>query len=514
MTRSWKLLGLVASGLAFRLVLLFAAERRLDADESLVALMGLDVLAGRSHPFFAYRTTYDGGGALEAYLSAFGFAAFGDAPWVPKLMVLGVWTVAALIFADLCRRELPRPRALLATLFFCVGTPFFLEWSMKARGGYEETVLVSLLLLWLAGWPRLGSRPLATGALFGTIAGLGLWISEMLLPLLPGALLWLVVKRPSTERRRLAAGLAIGAATGLLPLLFYDLTHAWAHLRTSVVARLLLESGRPLSGRALRDSAAFVLGPGYGLALLAFASAAVRLARGPHRLRIEHVFALDLLLFAVGFWLGGLRYLSVPPSRVLFQAYPSVAVLLAVALEAPSSWPRAARALAAAVAVLWIGTVAVPTARWLRSGEPREAGSWRGSWSLVDAAALHHELVRRGVKLAFTSYWTLWPLRFEAERAHRRAPRMPKLRVSDALPRTPLPEGRRVAFVLQPATPAFDRVERLLHTRGIAHQRSEWRGYVIFSGIESAAVHVGAGFPASLVRNALPRPPPVPDGFN
>ena len=28
----------------------------------------------------------------------------------------------------------------------------------------------------------------------------------------------------------------------------------------------------------------------------------------------------------------------------------------------------------------WMVSVALPVVGWLRSGEPREAGSWRGSW--------------------------------------------------------------------------------------------------------------------------------------
>ncbi|NNL68020.1 MAG: hypothetical protein HKP30_17360 [Myxococcales bacterium] len=505
---------LVALGVLLRVALLASAENRLEADESLVALMGLDILAGRSLPFFVYRTTYDGGGAFEAYLSAAGFALLGDAPWVPKAMVLVVWTAAALLFAGLVRRHLEPQRARLATLFFCVGTPFFLEWSLKARGGYEETLLLSLLLLWLPGWPRLSGRPLATGASFGAIAGIALWISEMILPLLPGALVWLGSRRPAAERPRLLAGLVVGALLGVLPLLLYNLGHDWAHLRTSVVARMLVEDGRPLGWRALRDSAAFVLGPGHLLALSAIAFAGFRLARRRRPLGLEHVLLLNLLLYAIGYWLGGLRYLAIPPSRVLFQVYPSVAVLLAVALDVPRRAPRALRIAAVTAAAVWIASVAVPTARWMASGEPRETGSWRGSWSLVDGAALHRELVDRNVKMAFTSYWTLWPLRFETERAQRGLPPARKLLVSDAIPTEPLPPGRIVAFVLQPGTEAFRRVELTLRSRGIAHEREAWGDYVIFSGIESSAVHTGLGFPAGLVRNALPLPPRVSDGFN
>jgi hypothetical protein len=118
------------------------------------------------------------------------------------------------------------------------------------------------------------------------------------------------------------------------------------------------------------------------------------------------------------------------------------------------------------------------------------------------------------VEIAFTSYWTLWPLRFETERAQRRVPGMPKLLVSAELPPTPLPAGRTVAFAPQRGTPAFNRVKHVIRTRGIAHERSEWGDYVIFSGIDSSWAHVGTGFPERFVGGALPPPPRVLDSFN
>jgi len=312
------LAGIVALGVVLRLALLGFAENRLEADESLVALMGLEILEGGGLPFFVHRTTYDGGGAFEAWLSAAGFALLGDAPWVPKLMVLGVWTAAAALFAVVCARHLPVRRARLAVLLFCVGTPFFLEWSLKARGGYVETMLLWLALLALPGWPRLAGRPGATGAAFGVLVGVALWISEMILPLLPAALVWLAVVRPAGERARLAGGLAAGLAVGLLPLAVYNATHDWAHLRTSVVAGLLFDSGAPLRPAALRDSAAFVLGPAWPLALAGLAVATVRLGLDlarERRVGLAHVLWLGLAVYALGYWLGGLRYLPVPPSR-------------------------------------------------------------------------------------------------------------------------------------------------------------------------------------------------------
>lgn len=503
---------IVAGGVVLRLLLLTLSEHELDADEALIGVMGFDILEGRSLPLFVDFTTYNGGGALEAYLSALGFAVLGDHAWVPKLCVLGIWTLAAVAFAALCRAHLERARAWLAVAVFSLGTPFFLEWSLKARGGYVETTLAFVALLLLADARRLAARPALVGGLFGLVCGLGLWMSEMILPLLPGALLWLWVRRPAEQRARLLGGLAAGLVVGILPLFLHDALHGWRHLRTSVLANFLFADGEPLSAGQIGASLRFVLGPAWPLAGAAVLVAAVRMARSLPEVRLEHVCALVLALYLVGYWRGGLRFMDVPPARVLFPLGPCLAVVIAGALPDLASKPRGTRAIVVAVVLAWGGAMAAPTVRWAASGQPREAGSWRGSWALVDAEGLRRELVARDVDIALTSYWTAWPLKFEQYRARRRDPTAPPLFVKVSPPPRPTRPGRNVAIVLKEGTPAYRSVDRAL--RGIPHERSVWNGYVIFHGIDSSAVHVRAGFPQSLVTAALPPPPAPTDGFN
>ena len=510
------LVAITGVGVLLRVLTIGLAEHRLDADESLIAVMGVDILEGRSLPYFVYFTSYDGGGVVEAYLAALGFALFGVGESVLKLAVLGVWTGAALLFAGLCGRALSPRRAVIATALFSLGTPFFVEWSVKARGGYEETLLIGIALLWLGEPPaRLRSRTRGLGFAFGLLCGIGMWVSEMLLPLIPGALGWLVARRDASERRARLLALSLGGLIGLAPLVFYNVTHDWANLRGSVVFRLLEGDSRPpLMLAQLADSARFVLGPLWGLGVAALAVAAARLAAERDRLTLEHVLAISLGIYVLGYWLNGLRFLDFPPSRVLYQTAPAVAVLLAVAVDPGPQWKSVRGALATLVLALWSASEVVSLVAWWRSGEPREAGSWRSTFSLIDAPRLHGLLLEEGVDFAFAGYWSAWPLQLEVARARRAGEPGKAINVSVALPPGPLPAGRRAAFVLNHDAPLLADIEARLAASGAAVPRHDLGPLTVLAPIDASRVHTKAGFPRVLMDGALPPLPEVPDGFN
>jgi hypothetical protein len=510
---------LVAAAVLLRLVLLLVAETRLDADESTVGVMALDVLEGRAFPFFFYGNAYNGGAALESWLGAVSFAVLGPSALALRLVVLVEWTLAAALFSGLCRRALPGSAALLAMLFFCFGTPFFLEWSLKARGGFAETVLFSCLLLWLAeAPPALRERPRARAALFGLATGIGLWSSEMLLPMAGCAAVWLLARAGAAERRRVGAWLAAGALVGLLPLGIYDLTHDAAHLRQSVLASLAAEpadASDALSLRALLRSAGFVLGPAWALLLAGLAAAALRIARRDPDGGLGRVALAHVLLYLAAYWLSGPRYLpDVPPSRVLYALLPSLSVLLALA-AAPAQRARiTTRALSLACVVAWLVSVTIPVAGWIGAGRPREAGSWRGSWALVDGEALRLALLEEGVEIAYASHWTTWSLLFAVRAAEHRDEASRALSVASGVPRRARGPARRAAIALHAGSPSLERTELALREAGVPYRRREWGDLVLLVDLDATRIQRGIGLPARFGSDAWPPLPDRPDGFN
>lgn len=508
----------MAAGLILRLILVFASENRLDCDEAVIAVMGLDVLDG-ARPFFVYHTSYDGGGAFEAYLSAIGFALFGPSALVVKLIILSVWTLAALLFAGLCRRMLGAREAFLAVLLFMVATPFFLEWSVKARGGYAETLFMEIALLYLAAPPAwIGRRPPLAPILFGISIGIGIWLSEMLLPMIFPALLWFFLRRKPGERRRALLPLAMGTAVGYIPLLAYNITHDWANLRQSVLAQLLSgPGGIPLTLEQMAASARFILGPLWWFALIAMALSAALLAGRWRNISLAHIFLLHAALYVLGYYLGGLRYLEIPPARILFPIYPAMAVLVATALSSVYGEGKGAfrKAISISLVVIWIGSAAPGVYGWIASEEPREAGSWRGTWSLADGTGLYEVLAADRTQIAFMSYWTYQNLEFGKRSALYKDPASYDFRASYAIPPDSYRPGSRAAFVLLTGSPLLQETRNRLNAWRIDFEQSEWNDYTILTGLDTGRIHTGAGFPATLTeKTAFPPMPAIPDGFN
>ena len=511
------LYGLLVIGVLLRLVILIAAENRLDADEATVGVMALDILEKKYYPFFFYGNAYNGGGAFEAYLGALGFALFGPSEITLKGCVLLLWTVSGLLFAGLCRRALAGDKAILAMFFFCVGTPFFLEWSLKARGGYAETVLLTIFLFWLgAPHQKVAHRWRFKALVFGIASGIGVWLSEMLLIALPFSAGWFIL---NTRRRREAGLLMLaGCFVGLLPLIFYNLTHQYGHLRQSMVFSFFQPGNRlsePLSLSGMILSASFTLGKAWPLLLMTLFAGGYRLVRLRDRWELGHFMLIHTAVYTTVYWLSGFRFLEIPPSRLLYALYPGVAVLFACAVWGShrQSGPIR-RVLVAAVIVLWVFSTLAPISGWIASGKPRETGSWRGSWSLVDGAGLFRRLVDSGVQVVYLNYWKGQSLSFASRCEQHRNPEAPGLSVFWWFPDKPPQSGQKAAVVLNPLGPLAAAVENSLRAGGITYERFLWDGHVVFSGLDSALMHRGSGLPRVIMQNDWQPMPESPDGFN
>jgi hypothetical protein len=508
------LAGLVTGGFLLRAALVAFAENRLDADEATVGVMALDILEGRALPFFFYGQAYNGGGAIEAYLGALFFAAAGASEVALKVALLALWGAAAVLFSRLCRRILDARRALLAVLFFCIGTPFFLEWSVKARGGYAETLFLSILLLWLAV-PIDGLKPrLRTqGLCFGLATGLGLWASEMLLLIVPCAGALLVWLRPPHERFRAVIWCTAGFLLGSIPLFVHNATHDWENYGESTLASVVAErAGEPLTLELLQTSANFVLGPRAGVLLACLCIGAARIVRR-RPFDVTHALLAHVGLFALAYWVVGTRFLpGVAPARVLYVLLPGFALLFACGV----CWRRDAPPLASwlgggAIAVWGLSVVAACLA-WGASGVPREAGSWRAGWALTDGRGLADALRARRVDTVVVDYWTYWPLQFALRAERHREPETPPVNVRMSTQRLEGPG--LVAIALRTDTPLFGLVEAALLREGIGFERSPFRDFAILTQIDAGRLRGAVGLPPVMNRGAWKPPPSPPDGFN
>ncbi len=225
----------VALGLAIRLWMLthytLVSGGDVDvylADEGIVGLMGKHILEQGTAPVFFYGQSYLG--ALEAYCAAAVFSVLGVGI-VPLRLVPFLFSIAlGVVVYRFAYRFHSVAVARWATALVAVAPVFFLQWNLKARGGFVEHVFL-LFVVMLLFWPfyLYRQRDSATAFLLGLVSGLALWVNQLVgayLAVMAG-LLWL-----DREDRRgwkpALAGLVVGASL----LIGYNVVHPLATVRS------------------------------------------------------------------------------------------------------------------------------------------------------------------------------------------------------------------------------------------------------------------------------------------
>ncbi len=158
------------AGLALKLIFLAAGVFPFNSDEAVVGLMARHILDGQ-WPAFFYGQAYMG--SLDATLAALGFALFGEAVWVIRLLqallyVATVLTTAALGWSIFRSKRV----AWVAAALLAVPAVNVMLYTTVSLGGYGEALLIGnlLMLLALRVWRREKGF-----ALWGYLAGLGFW---------------------------------------------------------------------------------------------------------------------------------------------------------------------------------------------------------------------------------------------------------------------------------------------------------------------------------------------------
>ncbi|MEI8191052.1 MAG: hypothetical protein WCI75_15170 [candidate division NC10 bacterium] len=427
---------LVFLGLVLRLGWFLTPAGALDADEAVFGLMALHILQGRDYPLFCWGAHY--AGAVVSYIAAAGFHLFGTNGLVLKCATLPF--VAGYLAATygLARTCLDSRGAGLALLFAAVPPAIPLAFSVKATGGYPETLcLGGLALLLTFRFPRNPpvSYPVRTHLfLLGLTSGFGLYILPLILPYLGIAVVFLALHRWPLFRSH-GPWLLTGGFLGVSPLIVHNLLYPFASVLR--LGSRVLEVSRQEASQAswevaapftwLMDHAARLpgrlptllgnVGPLLGLttsvgalagvAILAIAGAALWRARGipgqdgrdvPCGIWLACLMPA-ILLFA---WLTGLNR-----PRHLVSLYSVVPIgLSAVCTQIRMASPRLARFVLAAV-LLGAGANIIAAAT---------------IHSTASVEELHHTFRTRGTRAVYTDYWIAYPLMFASREAVLAAP--------------------------------------------------------------------------------------------
>jgi hypothetical protein len=227
---------IIMAGALLRLQFLVSSQWLVEGDEAAVGLQALHILRGE-RPIFYPGQSYLGN--FESYLVALSLSLFRD----PQFSIKVVPLIFALSFIFLCAsigtELIGDPKAgLAAALTAAIPSVYLVMWSLKARGGFIEALVVGqLAILWMFRWlKKLRSagiqnhrviRPaIASGAIFGFLCGYGIWMNPLVvyffLPM--GAIITVFMLRIARLWRLNILPILsslMGVSIGILPLILY-----------------------------------------------------------------------------------------------------------------------------------------------------------------------------------------------------------------------------------------------------------------------------------------------------
>jgi 4-amino-4-deoxy-L-arabinose transferase-like glycosyltransferase len=198
------------------------------ADEGIVGLMAKHIGEGREAPVFFYGQHYLG--ALEAYLAALSFGLFGIGKTTLRLVPAAFSLSLAVLVYRFTYKFYSVAAARWATALVAVGPLYFLQWNLKARGGFiEHLVLVFVIMLGFWRFFLENDRRALVAFGLGLACGVALWVNQLVGAYLAVMGLLLLVRR---DDRRGWGALVAGTLLGASLLIGYNVVHPLATFKT------------------------------------------------------------------------------------------------------------------------------------------------------------------------------------------------------------------------------------------------------------------------------------------
>lgn len=497
--------------LLLRAALLAADAFPFNADEAVVGLMARHILAGQ-WPTFFYGQAYLG--SLDAGLVAAAFALLGEAVLTIRIVQTGLF-LATILTTMLLTREMGFSVLVcgLAGVLLAVPSVNVTLYTTVSLGGYGEALLLGNLIWWAT--LKLIRRPAPAGAyaLWGALAGFGLWVFGLtLIYSVPSAVLLALAGVRRLPRRdfllRMAAALA-GGALGALPLLLWGAANGPALLLRELLGSAIAgASPAQLSSAVVSHLANLVL----------FAPTVVLGVRPPWSVSPLGMplapIAVILWVVAVGL---GLRRASWPASGLVGRTLllgTALALLAGFLLTPFGADPSGRYFLPLAIPLSIIGAAGIQAARQLsgRSWPLAVAAALLAFalWTNLEAAAAEpglttqfdsstvfdhaHDaeladfLLDQDASAGYTTYWVSYPLAFLSQERLVYLPHLPyhsDLRYTSRDDRYPpyrdvvAAEGRPTYITAR--QPWLDAVLREgLHSLGVAFEETTIGDYHVF----------------------------------
>jgi len=197
-------------------------------EESYRWVVAHELLTRPALPFLEYQADhYQGGSLVMSLLTVPFFALFGESIRTLKMSALAVSAGTLTMLFIVGRRFFGRPVGVLVGLAYLAGPPLVAFWGLAVMGFHGESVLFSLVQIYLFLGILTGRRRgFPAWAALGLVSGLGLWFCyTTALSLAACGLTWLLLRGMPRWRDLLWA--ALGGLLGLVPWLIYNLRYAF-----------------------------------------------------------------------------------------------------------------------------------------------------------------------------------------------------------------------------------------------------------------------------------------------
>lgn len=219
----------LAMVLTMRGVILFSGQQHLRSDEAVVGLMAKHIVTRGERPVFLYGQSYGGGHAISAYLAAPLFALFGRSAILLTGITTTVSVISILLLWLILRRYLDEWTALAGATLYAVSPPVVYQ-AFLVNGGAESFCLALVALHFFLRAYSEDRRVMLNAALAGLFCGFAYYAMDYALLYVVGMIfLWAVAGR---RGKWACVGIFAGAfLLGCLPLIVYNCTHDFAHVR-------------------------------------------------------------------------------------------------------------------------------------------------------------------------------------------------------------------------------------------------------------------------------------------
>ncbi|MCB0352304.1 MAG: glycosyltransferase family 39 protein [Bdellovibrionales bacterium] len=488
----------VVLGLILRLDFLLSPNFVVDSDEAIVGLMALHYTQGVPLPVFYYGQHYMG--TLEPWVAGIFFEIFGPSSLALKTVPLLFSLVLIVLNYFLAHELAGRFAARCSALLTAVGPASLVVWSLKARGGFIEVVVLGTAALLLTSlWLKHRRGDSWRLFLIAVLLGFGWWTNnQVIFYMLPIGLLCFVRSLSQKSFLKNTIVGTLGFVLGGAPFWLYNITNEGATFRQLVQSGesdffghmagffekalpILLGGRRFWQEEDLYSNSSLIVISLFGAAFL---FALLRFFMERKKKPEAALPILLLLLFVVGtatiFSLSSFGYLSSAP-RYLLPLYSAFAPLYGVAFASLARVGRASAMLGMAV-VLGLHLTSCYLHGRAIPGEPFVYDGQRVSKD-------HEELLNwaraENIHWVQTNYWIGYRLAFESQESLKfvvfQAPH--QTRISAYEQEAPYPKNR-LPYVLVPAQTKL--VTRALDLQGIRYKLARKSGYdIVYNLTES-----------------------------